>query len=378
MKTIGWQKDHIDLLKHIEEAGRQPLFWHEALKALSKKVGDAAIGLILENPNADGPGFGSAVHFDSEKMIEWGERYYDADPWTQANAFPLPGQVSFCPTAAEQLAQTAYFQHWMKPQGFLPEAMILGCLNGKSRQKSQTLGFYSREQGRALTENDRQFILQLLPHVQQAAAVSRTVLGLEPTLHAHTAALSLVRIPILHLDRIGRIRWSNREMQELVRAGHGPTERDGLLRMPTRISESQLRDTLAELATAESGTQVELLVPHRQGGLPFRLTFCRTQAAGTVSPDQELFVVFGSTRHLTIEGDDNLLMRTFKLSRSEARLAIEMLAGATTKEVAKALTLTEETVRQYRKRIFSKTGARNQSDLLRLLTREVISAPRSP
>ncbi len=61
------------------------------------------------------------------------------------------------------------------------------------------------------------------------------------------------------------------------------------------------------------------------------------------------------------------LMQLYGLSPSEARLAAELAAGASLSEAAAALSLTIETARTYSKRIFDKTGARGQPDLIRLV-----------
>lgn len=59
------------------------------------------------------------------------------------------------------------------------------------------------------------------------------------------------------------------------------------------------------------------------------------------------------------------LANLFALSPSEARLAVTIINGATLSAAATALGITEETARNYSKRIFAKTGTHGQSDLIR-------------
>lgn len=61
------------------------------------------------------------------------------------------------------------------------------------------------------------------------------------------------------------------------------------------------------------------------------------------------------------------LMQLYGLSRSEARLAAHLAAGATLAGAAAAMGLTIETARNYSKRVFEKTGTRGQADLIRLV-----------
>ncbi|MFT3977068.1 MAG: hypothetical protein QM688_08160 [Sphingomonas bacterium] len=55
------------------------------------------------------------------------------------------------------------------------------------------------------------------------------------------------------------------------------------------------------------------------------------------------------------------------LTRSEARLAAALAGGESIAEAAARIGLTIETARNYSKRIYAKTGARGQGDLIRLL-----------
>lgn len=63
----------------------------------------------------------------------------------------------------------------------------------------------------------------------------------------------------------------------------------------------------------------------------------------------------------------------FALTRSEARLALALSRGKTISEAAHDLGLTVETARNYSKRIYSKTGARGQPDLVRLVLASVVA-----
>ena len=372
------QPDYSTLVRHIEEAGPQPLYWSEALKVLSHQLGDAAVGLILDDQDGSPRPIGSAVHFDSGKMLEWRRAFHDADPWTRVGCFPRPGEVIFCPMPPEDIKKTTYYQEWMKPQGFLANGIIASCLNQTSRACSQSLGFFSRSEGRELNERDRQLIVEVLPHIQKAAAVSRQVLGLNAQSLAFSESLSLVRVPILHLNADATISWANPEMAALLQRGNSIEQRGGRLAFPDRPSETQFNAILLELNPASRcGDQKEILVPHRNGGSPQRFTVCRSHARASNAGDQPRYLLFGSTRILTIEGDDAYFVRTYGLTESEARLTLELVAGATTQDASHALSLTPGTIREYLKRIFRKTHTRSQVELMRVLVRDLTSTPRA-
>jgi DNA-binding CsgD family transcriptional regulator len=67
------------------------------------------------------------------------------------------------------------------------------------------------------------------------------------------------------------------------------------------------------------------------------------------------------------------LAELFLLLPSEARLALALSRGMTIAEAARELGLTVETARSYSKKIFAKTGARGQPDLVRFIHRSVLT-----
>jgi DNA-binding CsgD family transcriptional regulator len=65
--------------------------------------------------------------------------------------------------------------------------------------------------------------------------------------------------------------------------------------------------------------------------------------------------------------DISLLRVSFGLTAAEARLALQLAAGSTLADAADAFGVTQNTVRAQLRAVFEKTGARRQSDLIRLL-----------
>jgi len=65
--------------------------------------------------------------------------------------------------------------------------------------------------------------------------------------------------------------------------------------------------------------------------------------------------------------------RIYGVPLSEARLAIAMAEGASIKEAATALGITQKTARYYTKRLYAATSARGQADLIRLIWSGIIA-----
>ena len=71
-----------------------------------------------------------------------------------------------------------------------------------------------------------------------------------------------------------------------------------------------------------------------------------------------------------------LLEKTFALTPSQARLAALLHDGASVRQAAEKLGITEGSARQYLRRIFAKTGTSRQIDLIREIARAVVTGGR--
>ena len=67
------------------------------------------------------------------------------------------------------------------------------------------------------------------------------------------------------------------------------------------------------------------------------------------------------------QGAAAVLAQTLSLSPREAALAVRISEGQSLIEAGRALRLTDETTRNYSKRIYAKTGAKGQADLVRIV-----------
>ena len=362
-----------ELVDHFEMAARQPLHWTAALRALSRHVGDAAIGLVLSYPDSGRPPFGAAAHFDESLMLLWGQKYFMQDPWSASGLFIPAGEAAFCPASRQEVERMPFYQEWMKPQGFLPMAMFAATLRGNSRAESQTLGFYSRVEGRLLSEGDREFVASLLPTIQEATDVSSAVLGLSDGMTSFEQTLHDLRVPVLHLDDDQRVVWSNQEMAGLLERDERLSVHHGLFALGSDDDTERFKASIAELAEEGiAGGRREVLVGGSQRA---QLMLVTILDAGRNARGFR-FLVTCSTEVENREETANALCDRYGLLPSEARLALLMAQGLSTGEAAKRLSLTKGTVRQYLKRVFRKTGTKGQADLVRLVVRDLSMAPR--
>jgi DNA-binding CsgD family transcriptional regulator len=93
---------------------------------------------------------------------------------------------------------------------------------------------------------------------------------------------------------------------------------------------------------------------------------------GTTRPAPAL-VAYVHADHWSSADRCDQLGQLFDLIPSEARLALALSRGMSIAEAAGELGLTVESARTYSKRIYAKTGARGQADLVRFIHRSVLA-----
>lgn len=131
-----------------------------------------------------------------------------------------------------------------------------------------------------------------------------------------------------------------------------------LLRLRAEIAEAALarlgiRQEIVETGHGQTNQPGALFEPLESGGQPFAV------AAGVAT-----------TRTAPGRLSENapaIVAHQFGLSAKEAALAIALAEGTPLVAAGRAIGLSEETTRNYSKRIYSKTGARGQADLVRII-----------
>ena len=123
---------------------------------------------------------------------------------------------------------------------------------------------------------------------------------------------------------------------------------------------AEVGDGRAQAFTLSQDPWVDMLVtPMRDAGMSRRL-----------GPTAIVYVS-GDRRSEADRCDQ--LVDLFGLLPSEARLAWMLSQASSIKEAAAALNLTEETARNYSKKIYAKTGARGQAELVRIVLTSVLA-----
>lgn len=267
------------------------------------------------------------------------------------------------------LQKTEYFNEYMAVAGYHHNLGL--CIERTGA--FATMVYPAREPGRPpFSDLDRKLCRALMPHLSRAFEVHRRLQASELHSAAAIGALDQLAFGVCVLDSTGVALFVNRAAREMLDEGDGLTLRSGRLVAARMDEAAALRKAIAR-ATQKNAPD---LGPE---GRALRVTRESLRRAFEVlvvpvSPDTSSFglpasatIAFIGDPERTPETWDALLIRLYGLTRAEAQTVTLILEGRRVQDIADFLRVDANTTRTHLKRVFSKTGARTQSDLVRLL-----------
>ena len=286
--------------------------------------------------------------------------------WQQSGAVPI-GQVMrpemFLPHGAWQ--RTDFFNEWYRPQKL---DSMLG-VNVLAEHPVSTVISTSRKA--EFTAAETELLALLVPHVRRAVQLQLQLAGVADFRDASTEILNRLRQAVLLADELGKVYFANRSAEQIVEDGTGLRIVNGTLHAAGNDEDSTLQKALAAcVATATAGAapasrRIRMSRPGRRP-LSVLMIPLRPQApwARLYRPSVILFI---SDPERKVPLRSAFLREEYGLTRAEAALALEILAGHGLHAAAERLHISISTARTHLASIFRKTGTRRQAELVRTI-----------
>jgi DNA-binding CsgD family transcriptional regulator len=314
--------------------------------------------------------FGADFALEGEYNIDAGFKRSYAKHYCRLNPFlsvvknSRPGQIKGQPaiTTTAQYRRSEFFNDWVRPQGWLqPSAVVLR----NDEEGIDFLGFWHGPERGGLGRADICLLNDLAPHLRRANAALATVRESTAIAGQLGQSLAAAGFGVLLAEANGRIVFANQAAEKLL--GHQPGQPGGPLLSDFDADHHWIR-AAARRATSANPAEREgnaALLP-RQGNRPPLTVHVLPMDAGQAVGGNPLATLF------LIDPAQDLARRligfqtNFGLTGAETRLMEKILNGASLVEAARALNLREATLRTQMSRIFERTQAARQSDLIRL------------
>ena len=359
------------LIGDIYDAALDPSRWTIVLGKAREFVGGFASPIYSK----DATGRTGNLHYIEGGIEEryhqlYFEKYVKLDPTTTGQFFVEVEQpystVDILPYD-EFLASRVYLE-WARPQGLVDH---IAAVLDKSATSFAAFGIFRHARDGVVGEEERRRMRLIVPHVRRAVLIAR-VIDLKPEESANLAdGLDTLNAGMFLLGAEGRIVHANLAGHGMLADGELLRASGGRLLARDPDIDHDLHETLSAAANGDAAVgSMGISLPLRAAsGARYvaHLLPLTARARRARIPHTAVAAMFVHDATLETPSAPEVIARAYRLTPTELRvlLAIAEIGGAP--EVAEALGIGETTVKTHLGRLFEKTGARRQVDLVKLV-----------
>jgi DNA-binding CsgD family transcriptional regulator len=352
-----------DFIEDIYDAGLEPARWNDVVVGINEFVGGQACGIFSKDTISK---FGVTHYYcgaDPYYIKLYSDTYSEFGPLAPSS--PL-GQILSIPDLVpfDEYRHGRFYQEWLRPQGIIDMANVV-----IEKSKPNCAVLLSVHVGKRMVDDEmRQRIALVAPHVQRALMINKAIEFRKSEAAAFADTLDGLSAGIFLVDAQCRIVHANT-------AGHGMLcEDDFLCSIGGQLvaRNAQANHDLREVVTGggvgmAAGSSAFSLTDHDGGRYVAHLLPLKSVVRnGTAAPLKAVAAVFVSKAELDSQSYGGLVARAFGLTPAELRVLLAIVEVGGVPETSETLGIAETTVKTHLKRVFSKTGASRQADLVKL------------
>jgi DNA-binding CsgD family transcriptional regulator len=361
--------DPTDLLPAIVDGVLETPPWGSFLNGLRRKVSASYTSLIFRRP--DQP-LNAVVHlFSGEPSPPVVHQLYHDQLYRQ-DPMPYERLTEARPYATGELlrldepSHSAFYREIVVPSG-MAEMRIMRVQEASGVNAWLTIARGEPEFGL----RDDALLTTIAPVLRSALATLMTLERERFSAAVTSEAMRRLRFGWFTLDPAGRVLDADPQGARTL-SGSSILRRTASDRLAVRPPEleREVLQAIREVA-ADTRRRPRAITLSRDPWLDMLLVPINGQAI-SAGPSPAVVAYVHGDRWRSIDRCEQLA-QLFGLSPSEARLALALSRGMSIAEAAAELGLTVGTARVYSKKIYAKTGARGQPDLIRFVMRSVLA-----
>ncbi len=364
------------LLSSLYDASMDNTHWEDALEQLRALFSANFVTLILKMPDTqDEDDLGLMVSVgdlkDSGKVVYFPYRH-NLTPFVNQPADKVFTEEDLM--TPEEWHESPYRVHWcacndvyhvMAVDISTPDS---GSLRFRITRPESSLPF---------SQDDRELCQFLLPHIRRSLNI-RNLLDRSQTLGTlYSKAISRLSIATVLIDENGQILEENVFAKEILESGDGLKVVGGRLEASYPSDNRELRRLIKEAFESKSH-EIEGKVPEAMSvtrpsgevslGVVVESIPSTAWAEGKGQPAAVVYIrdAVGKSR-----ASNEVAKKLFGLTPAETALSIQLSNGLSLEEAAEALNIRRNTARAHLRAIFSKTGVRRQTELVRIFLNSV-------
>ena len=359
------------LLQEIYDAAIDPARWEACLNTIASIVQANNASLIVRHGSADG--LGTIVTGAGKNR-----RGSGANPFYMSSPFiglPLNQIVTigdFLSDADWRASQ--FYNEWCKPHQVYHMMAVDFMTEGRG---IYGLRFTRPEGQESFNLADKRLTQMLVPHLQRALALTQGINQGRQIGQLYSQAMSQLMVSTIILDHKGNVLQANATAQKALDAADGLRVVGGQLVANVSADNKKLQRMIADVLEGgeeETPGVVEALsVTRGPGKAPWGLVVRAVPAGAWIDgKGVPAVAVFVRDPDGNPHPPAKLAQQLFALTPAETALATQLANGLSLEESAVALGIRHNTARAHLRSIFSKTGARRQTELVRMFLNSVM------
>jgi DNA-binding CsgD family transcriptional regulator len=359
------------LIGDIYDAALDRSLWVDVLGKAALFVGGPAAVLFAKSVTRTTVGSAYEYGIDPHWEQLYRHQYVKFDPLTTGQFFAdIEEPIATADVIPyDEFLESRFYREWMHPQGLVD---MVGTVLEKSVTSAAIFGVLRHERDGVVDDETRRRVRLIAPHFRRAVLIGKAIDLRQGEAAAFADAFNGLSAGMFLVDARGHIVHANA-------AGHGILNSGDVLRASGGrlvARDPQVDNTLREIFVAADNGDAALgiqgiAVPLTGGNgqhhvahvLPLT-SGARRRAGRAYTAAAALFV-----RKAALErpSPPEVIARAYKLTPSELRVLLAIVEVGGAPEVAAALGVAESTVRTHLGRLFGKTGAARQADLVKLV-----------
>ncbi len=363
-------KTLLPLIGVIYDAALNPGAWKAVLPRIGAFVGGSSGGLFAHDSSRRSGNIHYEFGTDPDYRRLYLEKYMTMDPMFGTYFVLDVGEVFSTSTVMShaEFLQSRFYKEWIRPQGWIDNVCVY-----LDRTPEGHAGFavFRHEREGLADEPARERMRLLVPHLRRAVLIGKLIEFKTAQAATFADALDGLSAGMFFVDSTGRITHANAAGQAMIADGN-------ILRAPLgRIVASDpdanraLQDTFLPAATGDAaigvrGVAVPLVARDGEHYVAHVLPLSSGARRGAGVNYAAAAVLFVQKAALAKRSPPEVIAKTYRLTAMEVRVLLAIVEVGGAPQVAEALGIGEGTVKTHLKRLFEKTGARRQADLVKI------------
>lgn len=361
------------LVECIYDAALKPVLWQRFLEAFTKTLnGHAGIFRLLDAKTYS-LDFSAVCGHDSDYVQLYHNHFKEVDPLRPIlDQAPVGSIINRNECISDK--------QWLKSEmynDYLKDWDVYHIIGGHVVQSGPCVlrfGAHRSKQAGEFDEDDVRFISRLVPHLRKAFKISRHIQGLNNAYQAATDTLDHMPIGIILVNAEGKPVYLNKRAESITHAGYGLMLKACGLNAMMLHEDKVLQQLIRQATQGEGRTNLKtggaVMLNQTSSNKPLSLVVTplgEDKLELGVSVPQAVAAIFIGDPEQQQDIPVTLLCSLYKLTKAEARLVNELANGFSPNEIAEKFGISRHTVRGQLKVVFQKTGAKRQSELVKLV-----------